>query len=475
MIDTQELRNISVFSDLPEEQLAWLVQQGEEVRAHAGEVVFREGDAADHMFVFLEGELEGRAERSPERRVFHARAGDVTGLLPFSRLQKFPGFGRATTELRLARFHKRIFPEMLQRMPVLTERLVVLMLDRVRETTRVSEQRDKLEALGKLSAGLAHELNNPAAAVRRAASAIWDVRKELRGAFLRLDQQNLTREQRTFIAKCEDEALALFDKPVSPPVTSLERSDREQEVEDWMQAHAVPEPWKIASTLVEAGIGPSKLTNILEAVGASALHDVLVRINYSFVAARMVEEIRHGAARISDLVAAIKQYTYMDQGAEQEIDIHSGIESTLTILAHKLRGKGIEVEREYDQNLPKICAYGAELNQVWTNLIVNAIDAMREGGHLRIRTFQDLHDLVVEIEDNGSGIAADVLPHIFEPFFTTKGVGEGTGLGLDTAMRVIRKHRGEIRVQSKPGATTFCISIPKIAREASTGLARTPA
>jgi signal transduction histidine kinase len=461
MIDTRELRNISVFSDLPEEQLAWLAQQGEEVRANAGEVIFREGDPADHMFVFLEGEFEGRPERAADRQVFHVRAGDVTGLLPFSRLRKFQGTGRAITALRLARFHKSIFPEMLQRMPVLTERLVTLMLDRVREFTRVSEQRDKLEALGKLSAGLAHELNNPAAAVRRAASAIWDVRKELRGAYLRLDQQNLTREQRIYIAKCEDEALVLIDKPVSPPLASLERSDREQELEDWMQAHAIPEPWKIAPTLVEAGIDPRKLTAILEAVGATALPDVLLRINYSFVAARMVEEIRQGAARISDLVAAIKQYTYMDQGAEQEIDIHSGIESTLTILAHKLRGKGIQVEREYDDSLPKICAYGAELNQVWTNLIVNAIDAMREGGHLRIRTCQDLHDVVVEIEDDGSGIAADVLPHIFEPFFTTKAVGEGTGLGLDTALRVIRKHRGEISVRSKPGATIFRVGIPK--------------
>jgi signal transduction histidine kinase len=271
----------------------------------------------------------------------------------------------------------------------------------------------------------------------------------------------LTREQRTYIAQCEDEALALIDKPLSPPLTSLERSDREQEVEDWMQTHAIPEPWKIASTLAEAGIGPRKLTSIQEAVGASALHDVLLRINYSFMAARMVEEIRQGAARISDLVAAIKQYTYMDQGAEQEIDIHSGIESTLTILAHKLKGKAIQVEREYDNTLPRICAYGAELNQVWTNLIVNAIDAMPEGGHLRIRTFQDLHDVLVEIEDDGSGIAADVLPHIFEPFFTTKGVGEGTGLGLDTSMRVIRKHRGDITVRSKPGVTIFRVGIPK--------------
>jgi signal transduction histidine kinase len=460
MIETRDLRDIAVFSDLPEEQLAWLVQQGEELCAEPGEILFRESDPADHMFVFLEGELEGRGER-PERRLFEARAGAVTGLLPFSRLQKFQATGRATTRLRLARFHKSIFPEMLQRMPVLTERLVTLMLDRVREYTRTSEQRDKLEALGKLSAGLAHELNNPAAAVKRAAVAIWEIRKELRAAFLRLDQQSLTREQRTYIAKCEEDALGTIHDPASAPLTSIARSDREQELEDWMEARAIPEPWKIAPTLVEAEFDSAKLASIAEKVGPDALHDVLLRINYSLMAARMVEEIRQGATRISDLVGAVKQYTYMDQGAEQEIDIHAGIESTLTILAYKLRGKSIEVEREYDSELPKICAYGAELNQVWTNLIVNAIEAMPEGGRLRIRTYQDLHDAVVEIEDNGSGIPIDVLPHIFEPFFTTKGVGEGTGLGLDTAMRVIRKHHGEIRVQSKPGATTFRVGIPK--------------
>ena len=169
------------------------------------------------------------------------------------------------------------------------------------------------------------------------------------------------------------------------------------------------------------------------------------------------------ATRISDLVQAVKEYTYMDQGAEQEIDIRAGIDNTLVILAHKLRNKSIQVEQEYASGLPKVCAFGAELNQVWTNLIVNAIEAMPVGGRLRIRTCQDPRDVVVEIEDNGSGIPPDVLPHIFEPFFTTKGVGEGTGLGLDTVMRIIRRHRGEIRVQSQPGATTFRVGIPKLA------------
>ena len=461
MIEAQDLRRITVFSDLPEDQLAWLAQQGEEVCAPAGEILIREGDPAEHMFVFFEGELQGRSERASDARTFAARAGDVTGLLPFSRLQTFQGTGRAVTAVRIGCFHKRIFQEMLHRMPALTERLVALMLDRVREATRVSEQRDKLAALGKLSAGFAHELNNPAAAVKRAAGSIWEVRKELRGAFLRLDQRSLTREQRTYIAGCEEVALELLQSSVSKPLTAIERSDREQELEDWMQERAIPEPWKIAPALVEAEMDPVKLSEIAERVGADALHDVLLRINYSLLAARMVKEIDHGATRIFELVQAVKEYTYMDQAAEQEIDIHAGIESTLTILAFKLRNKSIRVEREYDRAVPKICAYGGELNQVWTNLIVNAIDAMPEGGELQIRTCQDPRDVVVELQDNGSGIPSDVLPYIFDPFFTTKAVGEGTGLGLDISMRVVRKHRGEIRAQSRPGATVFRVSLPK--------------
>ena len=461
MIEAGDLRSIATFSDLPEEQLEWLAEQAEELRAAPGEIVLREGDPAERMYVLLEGAILGRSERVSDGFSFEARAGEVTGLLPFSRLQKFQGTARAEGNLRAAVFHKRIFPEMLQRMPTLTERLVGRMMDRVREFTKLGEQREKLAALGKLSAGLAHELNNPAAAAKRAAGAIWGVRKELRGAFLRLDQRDLSREQRTYIAECEEAALAVMLNPEAQPLKSIERSDREQQLEEWMEAHGIAEPWKVAPMLVEADFGPAKLAEISKMVGAEALPDVLLRVNYSLLASRMVKEVDQSATRIFELVQAIKQYTYMDQAAEQEIDVHAGLESTLTILGHKLRSKSIEVEREYDAELPKICAFGVELNQVWTNLIVNAIDAMPEGGALHIRTCHDPKNVMVEIQDNGSGIPAEVLPHIFEPFFTTKGVGEGTGLGLDTAMRVVRNHRGDMTVRSSPGATTFRVTLPK--------------
>jgi signal transduction histidine kinase len=461
MITTQDLRGIKVFADLPEDQLHWFIGQSEEVWAESGDVMFREGEPADHMYVFFEGELQGRVERpGGDLRIYLAGPGDVTGVLPFSRLRQYGGTGRAVGKLHLARIHRSLFPEMLQRLPVLTERLVTLMLDRTREFTRASEQRDKLAALGKLAAGLAHELNNPAAAVKRTASSISEVRRELRGAYLAIDRLDLTREQRIYIAECEEAALKSIEALDSKTMSSIERSDREQELEDWMEAHGVIEPWKYAPALADAAVDVQKLEEIERIVG-EALNPVVVRIHYSFVAGRLIHEIEHGASRIFELVQAIKEYTYMDQAPEQEIDIHSGLESTLTILAYKLRRKSIQVERNFDRSIPKICAFGVELNQVWTNLIVNAIDAMPDGGKLNLTTCQDPFDVVVEVQDNGSGIAPDVLPRIFDPFFTTKGVGDGTGLGLDTAMRVITKHRGQINVKSVPGETVFRVSIPK--------------
>ncbi|HTB10369.1 MAG TPA: ATP-binding protein [Bryobacteraceae bacterium] len=465
MITTQDLRAVKVFSDLPEEQLEWFLGQLEEFWFEPGEVLFHEGEPADHMYIFFAGELQGRIERG-DLRIYRAGAGDVTGLLPFSRLQHFGGTGRAVDRIHLGRIHKSVFPEMLQRMPKLTERLVALMLDRVRETTRASEQRDKLAALGKLAAGLAHELNNPAAAVKRTASSIRDVRRELRGAFLTIDRLNLTREQRIYIAECEEAALRTIDCVDPEPPNAMERADREQALEDWMESHGVIEPWKLAPTLADAKLDVPKLEKIESVVG-DALNPVLVRINYSFLAGRMIGEVEHGASRIFELVQAVKEYTYMDQAPEQEIDIHSGLESTLTILAYKLRRKSIRVVQRFDRSIPKICAFGVELNQVWTNLIVNAIDAMSEGGELKITTSQDPFDVVVEVQDNGGGIEPPVVSRIFDPFFTTKAVGEGTGLGLDTSMRVIKKHHGEIEVRSVPGETVFRVVLPKAKNSAN--------
>jgi signal transduction histidine kinase len=221
----------------------------------------------------------------------------------------------------------------------------------------------------------------------------------------------------------------------------------------------VPDAWKIAPSLADAGVDIPKLESLAAQVGEKVLSDALIRIASLLTISRLIGEIEISTKRISDLVRAIKEYTYMDQAAMQEIDLHQGLENTLTILNHRLKG-GITVVREYDENLPRICAYGGELNQIWTNLISNAIEAMQGKGELRVRTARELDRVLVEIGDNGPGIPPDVLPHIFEPFFTTKGVGEGTGLGLDTVCRIVRNHHGEIRVSSHPGDTRFLVYLP---------------
>ena len=227
----------------------------------------------------------------------------------------------------------------------------------------------------------------------------------------------------------------------------------------WLESRHVPEAWKIAPALSDAGVGIPKLESLAAEVGDEVLSDALIRIASLLTIARLISEIEISTKRISDLVQAIKEYSYMDQAAMQVVDLHQGIENTLTILHHRLKG-GIKVVREYNENLPHICAYGGELNQIWTNLMANAIEAMHGKGELRVRTAQELDRVLVEIGDNGPGIPADVLPHIFEPFFTTKGVGEGTGLGLDTVCRIIRNHHGEIRVTSHPGDTRFQVYLP---------------
>ncbi len=460
MIAAEDLKKIEAFRDLPPEHLQWLGEKGEELCFAPGDLIFEPGEPANHMYGVIEGGMQlRRVTRSGE--TFEATAGEITGLLPYSRLKTFAGTGRAIGNTRLARFHKAIFPELLTRLPELGERLVYMMLDRVREVTKADEQRDKLASLGKLAAGLAHELNNPAGAAKRAASSLRDLREQLRSAYLRLDCRNLSSQQRGFIAHFEQHALARANEASAIPSSSLEQSDREEELNDWMQKNGVAESWQLAPMLAEAGITTDQLEDLASNIGRDAMGDTLVRCNLSLSASRLVNEIEQSVSRISDLVGAIKEYSYMDQAPEQEIDVHSGLESTLTILAYKLRKKSIRLVREYDKTLPKICAFGVELNQVWTNLIVNAAEAMSEGGELRIRTWGEWNDVLVEIRDSGPGIPPEILSNIFDPFFTTKGVGEGTGLGLDTVMRVVQKHHGQITVESEPGNTRFCVRLPK--------------
>ncbi len=455
MVEKSELLRVPVFEGLPDDQLTWFLGNAQEIVLKPGDTYLHQGDPADAMFVVLEGQLQSRGELGGEVFSFVAKPGEVTGVLPFSRMKQFPLTGRAITQGRVLRFPASLFPELVQKMPELASRLVGLMSDRIRETTRREQQRDRLAALGKLSAGLAHELNNPASAAKRATSQLRKTIEQIKDASHELGAQELTVSQKTEIEKLET-SLVQSD---GPPPDMLTISTLEDQLDTVLRSHGQNDLWQLAGDLARKGARPEVLESLFGLLDASTARAALVRIAAVLDVASLLDEIESSTARISDLVGAIKEYTYMDQSPVQNVDIAKSLETTLTILNHKLK-HGITVQRDYHPVPFLVNSFGSELNQVWTNVIDNAIDAMGGKGELRIRTFRDDNCVVVEISDNGTGIQTDILPHIFEPFFTTKGVGQGTGLGLDTVQRIVKKHHGDINVNSRPGQTVFQVLLP---------------
>jgi signal transduction histidine kinase len=455
MIDKSELLRVPAFADLPDDQIEWFLGHSQEMHIKAGDTYVRQGEPADSMFVILEGQFQWRGEFGGETVVFSGKPGDVTGVLPFSRMKQFTVSGRAVTDGRVLKFPASLFSELVQKMPELTTRLVGMMSDRIRETTRIEQQRDRLASLGKLSAGLAHELNNPASAAKRATSHLREILKKIRDASLELGRQDLTPAQKSEIEKLE----ASFTQQDVVPPDPLTISDLEDQIDSLLRSHGQNDLWQLAADLARQNVQPAALESLFANLGGDTARAALVRIAASVEVASLLHEIESSTSRISDLVGAIKEYTHMDQAPVQNVDIVKSLETTLTILNHKLK-QGVAVQREYEKVPLLVNSFGSELNQVWTNVIDNAIDAMNVKGQLRVRTCRDDGCALVEIGDNGPGIPPEVQPHIFEPFFTTKGVGQGTGLGLDTVQRIVKKHRGSILVSSKPGDTRFQIWLP---------------
>jgi signal transduction histidine kinase len=455
MIEKSELVRVPAFAGLPDDQVEWFLGQSQEIHLSAGETYLRQGDPADAMIVVLEGQLQLRGELGGETIVISIKPGDVTGVLPFSRMKQVVVTGRAITDGRILRFPASLFPDLIQKMPELTQRLVNLMSDRIRETTRMEQQRDRLAGLGKLSAGLAHELNNPASAAKRATSLLRDALKRIKDASHELGRRDLTAAQKSEIEKLE----ASFMQQDTPPLDTLAVSDLEDQIDSLLRSHGQNDLWQLAADLARRNVKPEGLESLFANLDPGVARAALVRIAASVEIANLLNEIESSTARISDLVRAIKEYTYMDQAPVQNVDIAKGLETTLTILHHKLK-RGVTVERDYEPVPLLVNSFGSELNQIWTNIIDNAIDAMGGKGELRVRSYREDNCVVVEIGDNGPGISPEVKPHIFEPFFTTKGVGEGTGLGLDTVQRIVKKHRGSVQVTSKPGDTRFQIWLP---------------
>lgn len=443
---------VALFPKLPDEALQEMQQHGTEIQLNTGDVLFSEGDSDYNFHVVLEGEIQMTKQVGAETKLLaiHHR-GEFMGELSMLTGSGSIASAHAIAPARVLRIDADAFKHIITECSPLADVILSAMAGRTKDVEAQLRQQEKLAALGKMSAGLAHELNNPAAAGRRAAISLRENFQNLQSLALQL---SLTTAQLNLLADIQSQAIA-YTSPQDP----IAQSDREDEVTDWLEDHDVSDGWKLAPTLVNAGLDTEKLDTLADQIAPESLLNVLTWLEATLAATGLINEIEQSTGRISELVKAVKGYSYMDQAPLQDVDVHEGLENTLTIFAHKLK-QGVVVTREYDRTLPRISAYGSELNQVWTNLIDNAIYALSGKGQIWIRTSKDNNCILVEIADNGPGIPSVIQPRIFEPFFTTKGVGEGTGLGLEIAYRIVVKHKGNIHFESKPGDTRFRIHLP---------------
>ncbi len=455
------LRAIESLKDVPEEQLQWFIDKSSLIDLPAGSCIFQPGDQIPGPFVILSGKVRLSMPFGPEmREVGVYEAGAIGGNLPFSRGKIANVLTEVVDDLAYLQFPLERLEEMIRTQFNLTQALVHVMANRIREYTAFEQQSEKMMALGKLSAGLAHELNNPAAAVVRGSDSLGKHLKMVPDAFREVMSVRLESEHVKYVTDKLFSALSNTEKPV---MGMLERSSLEDEVLDWLEDHNVPGAAETAENLVDFGFSIADLDAIKAHLPTSAIAAVFTWINSNLITEKIVEDIQEASGRIASLVSAVKSFTHMDQGhGKQYADIHVGIRSTLTMLQHKIRHGNVQVIENFDAALPPVNALIGELNQVWTNLIDNALDAMEANGTgvLTITTGRDNRCVKVTISDNGPGIPEDVKRRIFDPFFTTKQIGKGTGLGLDVVMRIIRQHKGAIKVESKPGRTDFIAEFP---------------
>jgi signal transduction histidine kinase len=452
----QLVRSAPLFSTLTDEQLG-CIEPGEVLDVPAGTVLVHEGERYPFFLVVLEGEI--RLSRTYDRQsvlmgvIQHGKyTGEVTFLLDIP----WMATARVGKAAKLFRLGQEDFWRMLSTCHSVAREIFRFAATKMRNMEGYSQQREKLASLGTMAAGLAHELNNPAAAARRAAAHLRETTDKAQLVLCQLSKI-LTHDQWRQVAFAAADATERLAR--APALDHIERSDRADKIATWLQSRGVATPWDLAPTFVSADVDIAWLEELAQKLPAESHADVVNWLESRLNLKLLLTQVEQSTGRISELVKAMKSYSHMGQPSLQELDIHEGIESTLTMLGHKL--KGVTVNRAFDRSLPRIMAYGSELNQVWTNLIDNAIDAVDGKGKICIGTFRDDDQLVVEVVDYGSGIPADVQSHLFEPFFTTKAVGAGTGLGLIISNRIVAdRHGGEIEFESKPGETRFKVRLP---------------
>jgi signal transduction histidine kinase len=457
-----ELRTLFLFEKLTDDQLEWLCREGHVELFPAGPV-FTEGDPATCFYVLLEGTLvmsrrvggdDVEVTRSSNPGVY---GGAFRAYIPDPTQHVYSNSIRVTVPSRFFVLDADKFSQLMREWFPMAVHLLEGLFFGMQNTQQAVGQRERLLALGSLSAGLTHELNNPAAAAVRATSALRERVAGMRHKLRMIASGPFDRATLETLVRLQEEVTELV--PKAPTLTPMEASDREDAISDWLDDHGISGGWEIAPTFVAAGLDTAWLDQVTATVDGPILESAFRWLNYTVETELLMNEIEDSTNRISVLVGAAKQYSQLDRAPYRVIDVHELLDSTLLMLGRKL--EGITVVKDYDRSLPQIPVYAAELNQVWTNLIDNAVQAMNGEGTLTVRTALDREQLLVEIGDTGPGVPPEIRDRIFEPFFTTKPVGEGTGLGLDISWRVIvKKHHGDLQVESVPGDTRFRVHLP---------------
>ena len=459
--DFNEVRSAPIFSTLTEEQFG-CIASGEIIDVPAGTVLVSEGERKMFFLVILKGEI--RLTRDFDRQTVlmgELKAGGFTGEVTMLLDIPWAATARVLKPARFFRLGEEDFWHMLGTCRSVARAIFRVAASKMRNLEGYAQQREKLASLGTMAAGLAHELNNPASAARSAAQHLQQTSEDVQLFLCKLSHTLEHEDWPNLLSASQDTVERLANAPV---LDHLERSDRAEVVAAWLQAHGVTKAWKFAPTFVSAGVDTVWLDGLAAKLPAACHADAFGWLEARLNLKLLLNQVEHSTSRVGELVKAVKAYSYMDQSPMQQVDIHEGLESTLTMLGHKL--KKVTLVRAYDRSVPRIMAYGSELNQVWTNLIDNAVHAVNGTGKICVGTFLEGDQVMVEIVDNGPGIPPEVQSHLFEPFFTTKPIGSGTGLGLIISNRIVAdRHGGEIEFESRPGETRFKVRLPLSRKE----------